>query len=83
MLAHSVEDTHYEQLCCLQAGIARGAADPPTFGCVLTPSLSLFDDLERGPLAVTRGGAGEQGTNRLDGLTVPSNHPSDVSLPKL
>lgn len=43
----------------------------------------LFDDLESGALIVTRRRAGEQGTDRLDGLAVAANDPADIRLPHL
>ena len=40
----------------------------------------LFDNFERSSLAVPRSRAGEQRTNRMNGLTVASNNPADVAL---
>src|SRR6476661_9835170 len=44
---------------------------------------TLFDDLERGPLPVARGGAGEQGADGLDRLAIAANDAADVGLAQL
>ena len=43
----------------------------------------LFYNFERGALPMTRGGAGEQRPNSLNGLTAAANHPADIALSKL
>jgi hypothetical protein len=43
----------------------------------------LLDDFERRPLAMPRSGTSEQGTNRVNGLAIAANYPTDVALPKL
>ena len=43
----------------------------------------LFYNFERGTLPMTRGGAGEQRPNSLNGLTAAANHPADIAAPKL
>jgi hypothetical protein len=43
----------------------------------------LFDNLEDSPLAMARGGAGQQGTNRVNGLTASANYAADIPPPKL
>src|SRR6202045_1812672 len=43
----------------------------------------LLHDLERGPLSVTRGGAGQQRADRLDRLPVAPNDSADVGLAQL
>ena len=43
----------------------------------------LFDNFERSSLAVPRSRAGEQRTNRVNGLAVAANHAADVAWSKL
>src|SRR5438477_13159364 len=44
---------------------------------------TLLHDLERGALAVTRGGAGEQRADGVDRLAVAANDAADVALTQL
>src|SRR3954464_13202026 len=44
---------------------------------------TLLDDLECGPLTVTRGGAGQQSPDGLDSLAVSANDAPDVGLAQL
>src|SRR4051812_41464285 len=44
---------------------------------------ALLHDLERGPLPVARGGAGEQRADGLNGLAIAANDAADVGLPQL
>ena len=43
----------------------------------------LLNDLERGALAMARGGARQQGADRIDGLTVAPDDPAHVALAQL
>ena len=44
---------------------------------------NLLDNFEDGPLAVARGGTGQQRTNSLNGLSASPNHTADIASPKL
>src|SRR5438270_6205903 len=43
----------------------------------------LLDNLERGPLAMARGGAGQERADRINRLAVAPNNPADVALAQL
>jgi len=46
-------------------------------------SQKLLDNFQHRAVVVTRGRAGKQGTNGLNGLPISSNDPAHISLPHL
>jgi hypothetical protein len=62
---------------------ARFYERPSALPDVLQNSACLLYNLKDCPLAVARGGTGEQRANSMNGLAAAANNPADVSSPKL
>ena len=59
------------------------ARDGTQNGACFAGASQLLDDFERSALAVTCSRTGKQCTNRLNRLTVSSDYPANIGLPKL
>ena len=61
----------------------RSLAQSSVRHCKSKADLPLLDYFESRALAVTGGGAGQQGANSLNGLTVAANDAADIGLSEL